>query len=104
MEKSISCTIPSPEDSRQFLVDYKLLFEARIPTEIAAIYDRILERLSTLLVPRKEKGDEYFDDQKFLYYAIVREIMASPDTELARQRFKQELEDFFSKKPSFRWK
>ncbi len=103
MEKSISYTIASPIDSEQFLVDYRLLFEARVPTEIAAIYDRILERLSILLVPRKEKGDEYFDDQKFLYYAIVREIMTSPDTELAMQRFKKELEDFFSKKPAFRW-
>ena len=104
MEPEISYTKPSHADEIFFRQNFELLLTASSHKDIARIYDQIIARLSSLLIPRKQKQAEYFDDQKFVYYAMVRRIMSEPEVQMAMARFKADVEDFFKKKPAFRWK
>ncbi len=90
------------EDELRWMVS--ALLESGKHQDIARIYDSITWRVQQLLYPIWKHGKEYWEDQKALYNFLVRKIISSPETVLARERLQQDLEDFFRKKPAFRWK
>lgn len=81
-----------------------VLIESYKHEDIARLYDSIISRVQQLLYPIWKHGKEYWEDQKTLYNFLVRKIVSSPEVVLARERLQHDLEDFFRKKPAFRWK
>lgn len=90
------------EDELRWMVS--ALVDSYKHEDIARIYDSITSRVQQLLYPIWKHGKEYWEDQKILYNFLVPKIISSPEIVLARGRLQQDLEDFFRKKPAFRWK
>lgn len=71
-------------------------------SEMALIYDKVITRVEELLW--RGHRHEFFENQKVLYYFVVRHIFEMPEICLALGRFRSDLEAFFQQQPTFRWK